>query len=131
MSLYNPDFRVRLNRIPTAAEKLGAAIESLKGGTTLNPEVARQNRDVILKDIMDTADANVADLDNNRRYKFLDDYLMAQLSPRMVRNVYSGYSGDRYVMTPEDKLKMMEDYVDVLGHDSRTLRDVFGPLQAP
>jgi hypothetical protein len=56
---------------------------------------------------------------------------LAQLSPRMVRNVYTGYKGDRYVMTPQDKLNMMMDYRDVLDHDKETLRDVFGPLQAP
>jgi hypothetical protein len=56
---------------------------------------------------------------------------LAQLAPRMVRNVYAGYQGDPYVITPEDKLNMMMDYRDVLEHDRGTLRSVFGPLQAP
>jgi hypothetical protein len=49
----------------------------------------------------------------------------------MVRNVYTGYQGDRYVITPGDKLNMMMDYRDVLEHDKDTLRNVFGSLQAP
>ena len=56
---------------------------------------------------------------------------LAQLAPRMVRNVYTGYEGEPYVITPEDKLNMMMDYRDVLDHDKDTLRGVFGPLQAP
>jgi len=56
---------------------------------------------------------------------------LAQLAPRMVRNVYTGYEGERYVITPEDKLNMMMDYRDVLDHNRNTLRNVFGPLQAP
>lgn len=56
---------------------------------------------------------------------------IAQLAPRMVRNVYTGYEGKPYVITPEDKLKMMMDYRDALDHDSQTLRGVFGPIQAP
>lgn len=56
---------------------------------------------------------------------------LAQLAPRMVRNVYTGYQGDPYVITPEDKLNMMMDYRDVLEYDKNTLRDVFGSLQAP
>ena len=68
--------------------------------------------------------------------EFLEIYIqqnpdIAQLAPRMVRNVYTGYEGKPHVITPEDKLKMMMDYRDVLDHDSQTLRDVFGPLQAP
>lgn len=56
---------------------------------------------------------------------------LAQIAPRMVRNVYTGYQGEPYVITPEDKLNMMMDYRDVLEHDKNTLRGVFGPLQAP
>ena len=56
---------------------------------------------------------------------------LAQIAPRMVRNVYTGYQGDPYVITPEDKLNMMMDYRDALEHDKNTLRNVFGPLQAP
>lgn len=68
--------------------------------------------------------------------EFLEIYIqqnsdIAQLAPRMVRNVYTGYEGKPYVITPEDKLKMMMDYRDALDHDSQTLRGVFGPLQAP
>jgi len=63
--------------------------------------------------------------------ELLEEVLVAQLAPRMVRNVYTGYEGDRYVITPEDKLNMMMDYRDVLDHDRNTLRSVFGPLQAP
>jgi len=67
---------------------------------------------------------------------FLENFIqrspdIAQLAPRMVRNVYTGYEGKPYVITPEDKLKMMMDYRDTLDHDSHTLRGVFGPLQAP
>lgn len=61
---------------------------------------------------------------------FLELYL-AQLTPRIVRNVYSGYGGEPHVLTTGDKLNMMMDYRDVLEHDASTLRDVFGPLQAP
>jgi hypothetical protein len=56
---------------------------------------------------------------------------LAQIAPRMVRNVYTGYQGDPYVITPGDKLNMMMDYRDVLEHDKDTLRNVFGSLQAP
>jgi len=67
---------------------------------------------------------------------FLENFIqqspdIAQLAPRMVRNVYTGYEGKPHVITHEDKLKMMMDYRDVLDHNSRTLRGVFGPLQAP
>jgi len=49
----------------------------------------------------------------------------------MVRNVYTGYEGQPYIMSEQDKLKMMMDYRDVLDHPASTLREVFGPLQAP
>lgn len=39
---------------------------------------------------------------------------LAQITPGMVRNVYTGYQGDPYIITPEDKLNMMMDYRDVL-----------------
>jgi hypothetical protein len=64
------------------------------------------------------------------RSRFLNQYL-AQLTPRIVRNVYSGYGGDRYLITPEDKLNMMMDYRDVLEHEAPVLRDVFGRLLPP
>lgn len=63
--------------------------------------------------------------------EFLNKYLLAQLTPRVVRNVYSGYQGDPHIITQEDKLKMLMDYQDVLHHDTGTLRDVFGPLMPP
>jgi len=64
------------------------------------------------------------------RSRFLDQYL-AQLTPRVVRNVYSGHGGNRHILTPEDKLNMMMDYRDVLEHETPVLRDVFGPLLPP
>ena len=63
--------------------------------------------------------------------EFLNNYLLAQLAPRVVRNVYSGYQGDPHIITQEDKLKMLMDYQDVLQHDTGTLKDVFGPLMPP
>ena len=68
--------------------------------------------------------------------EFLNFYLrespeLAQLTPRVVRNVYTGYEGQPYIMSEQDKLKMMMDYRDVLDHPASTLKEVFGPLQAP
>jgi hypothetical protein len=65
-----------------------------------------------------------------RNLAVLNDYL-AQLAPRIVRNVYTMNEGQPYIMDEGDKLRMRMDYDDVLEHDARTLRDVFGPLQAP
>jgi len=65
-----------------------------------------------------------------RNLAVLNDYL-AQLAPRIVRNVYTMNKGQPYIMDEGDKLRMRMDYDDVLEHDARTLRDVFGPLQAP
>jgi len=65
-----------------------------------------------------------------RNLAVLDDYI-AQLTPRIVRNVYTMNEGQPYIMDQEDKLKMQLDYNDVLEHDASTLRDIFGPLQAP
>jgi hypothetical protein len=62
--------------------------------------------------------------------EYLETYL-AQITPRVVRNVYAGYEGRPHILTPGDRLNMMMDYRDVLEHDAKTLRDVFGPLQAP
>ena len=57
-----------------------------------------------------------------RNLAVLDDYI-AQLAPRVVRNVYT--------MDEGDKLRMRMDYDDVLEHDASTLRSIFGPIQAP
>lgn len=65
-----------------------------------------------------------------RNLAVLNDYL-AQLAPRIVRNVYTMNEGQPHIMDEGDKLRMRMDYDDVLGHDARTLRDIFGPLQAP
>ena len=68
--------------------------------------------------------------------EFLNFYLkqspeLAQLAPRVVRNVYTEYEGSPHIMTEGDKLRMMLDYRDVLDHPTSTLKEVFGPLQAP
>jgi hypothetical protein len=65
-----------------------------------------------------------------RNLAVLDDYI-AQLAPRVVRNVYTMNEGQPYIMDEGDKLRMRMDYDDVLEHDASTLRSIFGPLQAP
>jgi len=65
-----------------------------------------------------------------RNLAALNDYL-AQLAPRIVRNVYTMNEGAPYIMDEGDKLRMRMDYDDVLEHDASTLRSIFGPLQAP
>ena len=59
------------------------------------------------------------------------ELLLAQISPRMVRNVYTGMQGNPYIITPEDKLNMMKDYEGVIEHDAPTLREIFAPILAP
>lgn len=62
--------------------------------------------------------------------ELLEEYI-AQVTPRIVRNIYSGYSGEPHIITPGDKLNMLMDYRDVIDHDANTLRQVLGPIQAP
>lgn len=58
---------------------------------------------------------------------FMDEYI-SQLTPRMVRNVYTMNEQPLHVLTGSDKAKMLADYNDVRTHGTGTLLDIFGPL---
>jgi hypothetical protein len=113
-------------------EEFAAALESVKGGTVFHPEGQRQKTNMILSDIMDTADSNLEELSSNRRYKFLDDYLLSQVTPGIIRRIYeSEGSTGPYVITPSDRVNRRRDYDDVITFPASTLRDILGPISAP
>jgi len=58
---------------------------------------------------------------------FMEDYL-SQLTPRMVRNVYTMNEQPLHILTRPDIQNMWDDYNNVRTHDPKTLLDVFGPL---
>lgn len=126
VSLYQDSPRIPLRRPPTAMDEFAAALRTVNSGRTpsISPQAANLEYQYNLKEIMNDND------DTDARFKFLDQYL-AQLTPRVVRNVYSGYGGDKHILTPEDKLNMMMDYRDVLEHETPVLQDVFGRLLPP
>jgi hypothetical protein len=132
MSLYTPPNNARFKRPPTAVEEFAAALESVKGGTVFHPEGQRQKTNMILSDIMDTADSNLEELSSNRRYKFLDDYLLSQVTPGMIRRIYESEGpSSPYVITPRDNANRLSDYNDVITYPASTLRDILGPISAP
>ena len=132
MSLYTPPNNARFKRPPTAVEEFAAALESVKGGTVFHPEGQRQKTNMILSDIMDTADSNLEELSSNRRYKFLDDYLLSQVTPGLIRRIYeSEGSTGPYIITPSDRVNRRRDYDDAITFPASTLRDILGPISAP
>jgi len=58
---------------------------------------------------------------------FMEDYL-SQLTPRVVRNVYTMNELPPHILTPRDIQNMRKDYNDVITHPPETLLDIFGPL---
>ena len=133
MSLYTPPNNVRFKRPPTAIEEFSAALESVNGGTTLHPEVQRQKTNMILSDIMDTADSNLEDLSKIRRYKFLDDYLLSQVTPGVVSNIMTGGQEGLLpgVLTRDELKNRYLDYTDAIMHDTETLKEIMRPILAP
>ncbi len=65
-------------------------------------------------------------------FDFLNGYI-AQITPGVVNNIMTG--GQQGIMpgilTKDDQKNRLLDYLDVITHDPDTLRNVFGPLQAP
>lgn len=72
MSLYSNRSGVSFSRPPEAVEEFAAALESIKGGTGINPSAQQLKRDYILQDIVQKNDGNKA-------YKFLNDFLLGNL----------------------------------------------------
>jgi hypothetical protein len=76
--------------------------------------------------------------DNAIRYgkrnplEFLDGFI-AQITPGIVNNIMTGGQQGLIpgILTKDDQKRRLLDYLDVLDHDTGTLREVFGPLQAP
>ena len=129
MSLYTPPNNIRFKRPPTAMEEFSAALESVNGGTTFHPGVLRQKTNMILSDIMDAADSNLED----RRYKFLNDYLLSQVTPGVVSNIMTGGQENLLpgVLTKDDQKNRLSDYFNVITHEGDTLRGILGPVLAP
>lgn len=114
-------------------EEFSAALESVNSGTTFHPGVQRQKTNMILSDIMDATDSNLEELSKIRRYKFLDDYLLSQITPGVVSNIMTGGQENLLpgVLTKDDQKNRLSDYFDVITHEGDTLRGILGPILAP
>jgi len=65
-------------------------------------------------------------------FEFLDGFI-AQITPGIVNNIMTGGQQGLIpgILTKDDQKRRLLDYLDVIDHDTRTLREVFGPIQAP
>jgi hypothetical protein len=72
MSLYSNNSSYTFSRPPEAIDEFAAALESVRGGTSINPEVERLKRNFIMQEAMQKNDANKA-------FDFLQDYMQTRL----------------------------------------------------
>lgn len=72
MSLYSNGSSFTFSRPPEAIDEFAAALESVRGGTSINPEVEQLKRNFIMQEAMQKNDANKA-------FDFLQDYMQTRL----------------------------------------------------
>ena len=68
----------------------------------------------------------------NGSLDFLNDYLLSQVTPGMIRRIYESEGPTSpYIITPSDSVNRLSDYNDVITYPASTLRDILGPISAP
>ena len=121
-------------RVPSVVDEFAATLKTVFDGTAgpISPAAYKLGYDYNLNEAMDGVYDNALRYRKGNPLEFLDGFI-AQITPGVVNNIMTGGQQGLIpgILTKDDQKRRLLDYLNVLDHDTGTLQEVFGPLQAP